>query len=541
MKLKIFTFTTALSLLVGLAVPVQLAAQDKQDDHHKHHHYKLIDLGSTFGGPRSYFNPGSGNDLSQFASVLNSGGTVAGFAETSVPDPFPNFVFWNGVVTHAFGASSGGDLTDLGALPGGGSSAPLWISANGLIAGLSENGQTDPLYAGLPELRAVLWQHDRIEDLGTLEGGYESEANAVNSSGQVVGASLNTIPDTNSMQAGTFWLWGAPPGGSGITPPYQYQTRAFLWEKKNGMQDLGTLPGGTDAQAILINERGQVVGYSYTSSTPSPACLAGFLTTGSFIWDKKNGMVDLGGLGGTCTLAFDLNNRGQAIGVSNLTGDLSQHAFLWEHGSLQDLGGSLGGDFTGAFATNNEGQAVGYAYLSGNATYHAALWRHVGKMSDLGTLGNDPCSYATGINTDGQVVGVSQSSCDANVAIFRAFLSENGSIVDLNDLIPPGSGLHLGQTYTINDRGEIAGAGADSSDNDHAFLLIPCDENHPGLEDCNYDPVEALTEALVLPAQVTPAPAVSPAKLSPVQMMTRIQTLKAGRNRRYGMPQTSPQ
>ena len=201
-------------------------------------------------------------------------------------------------------------------------------------------------------------------------------------------------------------------------------------------------------------------------------------------------MVDLGSLGGTCTLATDLNNQGQVIGMSNLTGDQSQHAFFWEHGSLQDLGGSLGGDFTGAIVINDEGEAVGYAYFPGNTVFHATLWKRVGEMIDLGALGSDPCSYATGINAKEQVVGASASSCDNSVATFRSFLWEDGSIVNLNALIPPGSGLHLGQTFTINDRGEIAGTGSDSNENDHAFLLIPCDENHSGLEGCDYSLVD---------------------------------------------------
>jgi probable HAF family extracellular repeat protein len=491
MKRKLRSSVSTVILLAALTIPLQLTAQDHTNrSQTKHYQYKLIDIG-TFGGPESHFNPGSGNDFLPFASVLNNTGTVAGFADTATQDPFQPFCFWNCVAAHAFRAHRDGVLTDLGALSGeGNSSAALGISANGFIAGLSENGELDPLYAGLPELRAILWKQGNMTDLGTLpEGGYQSEANSVNSAGQVVGAATNLIPDVNSL--GTFWLWGGP---DGISPPYQYQTRAFLWDNKNGMQDLGTLAGGTDAQAILINELGQVVGDSYTSSAPSQYCASvGFaLTTGSFIWDKNQGMRDLGNLGGTCTLAADLNNRGQVIGISGLAGEQFQHAFFWENGSLQDLGGSLGGNNTGAFVVNDKGQAVGFANLSGDIVFHATLWRRVGEMTDLGTLGTDQCSYATGINNRGQVVGGSISDCSDG---FRAFLWEQGTIFDLNALIPPGSSLYLTQTYTIDDRGEIAGEGDDAAGNGHAFLLIPCDGNHPGVEGCDYSLVDAATAA----------------------------------------------
>jgi hypothetical protein len=38
-------------------------------------------------------------------------------------------------------------------------------------------------------------------------------------------------------------------------------------------------------------------------------------------------MKDLGGLGGACTLANDLNNQGQIIGVASLPGDTRAHPF----------------------------------------------------------------------------------------------------------------------------------------------------------------------------------------------------------------------
>jgi probable HAF family extracellular repeat protein len=451
-------FIVGLSLVAALAMPVPPAAQEQQHQHQKKEHtrYKLIDLG-TFGGPQSYVTgDGSGTSL-----VLNNQGTLTGSADTSTPDPYsPSCFNEDCFVSHAFQWKNS-VMSDLGALPGGASSASTWISSNGLIAGLSENGEIDPLISGLPEVRAVVWKEGKITDLGTLpEGGYESVANAVNSRGQVVGLASNTIPDPDSM------------AGLG------YQTRAFFWQH-GAMQDIGTL-GGTDAQAFFINEQGQVVGISYTSSAPGACAGANglALTTNSFIWDVKHGMEDIGSLGGTCTVAAGLNNKGQVIAQSFLPGDQSISSFLWENGSLHELGGSFGGSFTAAEAINDQGEIAGAGYLPGDNAFHAALWRSVESITDLGVVSSDSCSFAASINVRTQVVGASAPDCifDTSSAV-RAFLWEEGSMFDLNTLIPAGSPLYLQFTETINDRGEIAGTGVDAGGNVHAFLLMPCGQD----------------------------------------------------------------
>ena len=76
----------------------------------------------------------------------------------------------------------------------------------------------------------------------------------------------------------------------------------------------------------------------------------------------------------------------------------------------------------------------------------------------------------------------------------HAFLWEgNGPMVDLNTLIPAGASLQLTYAVAINDRGEIAGFGVppgvlpeEYETKGHAYILIPCDEEHPKLEGCDY-------------------------------------------------------
>jgi len=498
MKSRTLMFVTSTTLFVALAIP--LAARHIRD-HHKHHHYKLIVLG-TLGGPQSYGDAGHG------AANVTSRGTAAGDADTAIADPYyPNFnpLLSGGLINsypyvyHAF-TTNGRTLIDLGGLPGANSSTPSHITDNGLVAGQSLNGSIDPI-TGWPQLNAVLWTDGQIINLGTL-GGYESASAWVNGQGQVAGSSTNNVTDPYSL---VYLLFGGTSNGT--------QNRAFVWDKRNKMQDLGTL-GGPDASAMAMNERGQIAGLSYINDMPNAA--SGIPTVDPFLWEDGR-MIDLGSLGGTFGLAGDMNNGGQVIGDSNLPGDVTQHGFIWDRGRLKDIG-TLGGTWSSANALNEAGHVVGQATIA-TGDYHAYIWER-GVMTDLGALpgfDDTTCIGAFGINSHDQVVGQAvQNLCAGPDA--HAFLWEDGDMIDVNDVVAPGSNLTLNEIEKINDRGEMFGIGTLTNGENRAFLLIPCDENHPGVEGCEYNLMDTAAAA----SPTTPAVRDTSSRTLPASLMRRM-------------------
>jgi probable HAF family extracellular repeat protein len=313
---------------------------------------------------------------------------------------------------------------------------------------------------GLPFGPTAFAQRYTVTDLGSLDGGITA-AYGVNNAGQVVGVSYVR-------------------SGNNAVP------HAFMWSQGT-MRDLGLLPGTTNCWTTAINDSGTAVGVCANASTSE-----------AFVWTADSGITALPVA--RASMANGINSQGDIVGES------AGGAFVYSNGVVENLGPGV------AAGINDQGQIVGWS----SGGFRPVLWDGDGQH-DLGTLdGTDTVGVARGISNDGFPVGRSTtdepgvhavlwnregienfSTLGGNfaegVAISKnlivgmsttefgdthAFLYDHdgpGYPVDLNDLIPAGSGWVLQGAGGVNLDGQIVGWGQ-MNGAQHAFLLSPLRE-----------------------------------------------------------------
>ena len=250
-----------------------------------------------------------GGDASEALGV-NVAGEVVGWARRA--DEVPRAFLWRG-----------GAMIDLGVLP---SADPNDASQANAINGRTDVvGYSSARSPGHVNIHAFLWRSGAMSDLGVLPGDTDSQANALNETGErIVGASSG---DTNA--------------------------RAVLWQS-GAITALPTL-GGPLSSAYGLNELGQIVGSSDIAPGTPHACL----------WQGGT-ITDLGvAPGGMYSTALAINTDGDVVGYSHIGGG-TLHAVVWHNGQLIDLNNrilpSLGWTLIIAQAINHAGQIIGWGF-----------------------------------------------------------------------------------------------------------------------------------------------------------------------------------
>ena len=217
--------------------------------------------------------------------------------------------------------------------------------------------------------------------------------------------------------------------GSLYCEPYR---RAVMWDDDGSIIARATTHPPFSSEAYDINNRGQVVGVG---------------TAGAALWEDGT-MLDVGGidLGPLIPVAImAINNRGQIVG--RIQTEIGwTHAALWDNGPIVDLGVLPGDISSGAVAINNRGQIIGWSHsviASGDVRWRAYIWDK-GTMSELPGLDGEQYTFANDINDRGQVVGQSGP---------LPVMWENGIAIPL-DILPP---FARGAAGGINNNGDIVG------------------------------------------------------------------------------------
>jgi len=288
--------------------------------------------------------------------------------------------------------------------------------------------------------------------LGALAGANGFSANALNSSGVIVGSS-----DTGSSPRPQAVVSTAR-GFLNIDEVNGGNARAF------GIMDNGvifgnltkSLSGNTASWQVMMwtQDKGHPDRYRETSF---PRLVAS---------DPKTAGI----------FALASNKGGQVVGwVTNEV--IGQRGAFWNNDaahSLTVLAPLPGGSHSIAWAVNDLGQSVGE---SNGPTYttRATLWQNdaAHTATDLGALPGDNESTAMFVNSAGQVIGFSDTGSLPAFDASRAFLWQNGELYELSSLIDPADGAWtITGLFAMNNAGQIVAIG-NSGGRIASFVLTP--------------------------------------------------------------------
>ncbi|MDB5746459.1 MAG: hypothetical protein JWP72_1307 [Massilia sp.] len=227
-------------------------------------------------------------------------------------------------------------------------------------------------------------------------------------------------PEINDKDQVAFSVPG--PGGAGGRAKFHDGRR---------VHDIGTL-GGAESFALGVNDLGQVTGYAMVNAANN---------FHAFLWSRSTAVTDLGAFGPAPgeSLAYDINNKGQAVGYSIRNGQ--GRPVLWSRkAGMLDLGTLPGAGGGEAVAINDAGQVAGN---SGQAF----LWtRSNGTGSGMAGLGAG--TRAIVMNAAGQVGGAALNA--GGFAVSWAWTPGTGGT-------SIGEGGLNSQVRDINDKGLAVG------------------------------------------------------------------------------------
>lgn len=313
-------------------------------------------------------------------------------------------------------------ITDLGPLSQRTVDSAPWALNNAGEIGIT-------MGTGDTTVAAYKWNQIEPQKLGVPTGGVSTVARSISNSGEVAGWVSYSF---NADQATLWTVDGQPmaipvPGtrsralaandqgiavGEYFTPEGLFEAHAFMYTPSRGVTELGRLPGTTSCSANAINRLSEVTGYCYDPTDGMPYM--------AFLWSPASGLRALMPKVNGASVAYGLNNSGQAVGMVMQRSSWVAFVFSPATGKIRYL-----------------------------------------ELPSVLTKGGYSVAFA--VNDSGQIVGESNA---------KAFIDDKGLTTDLNTTIPSGAGWVLASALSINSNGQIVGVGTFNGER-HGFLLTP--------------------------------------------------------------------